>query len=1045
MTTERHCPRCGRELTAGSLEGLCPGCVAQELLLGEEEVRGQRPEIGGQKSEVTDPSPLARSFGDYELLEEIARGGMGVVYRARQKSLNRLVAVKMILGGGHAGPKFVQRFRAEAEAAANLHHPNIVAIHEVGEHEGQHFFSMDYVDGPDLERLTGRRPIPAEKAVRYAKAIAEAIHYAHGHGILHRDVKPSNVLVDSDDQVRITDFGLAKVLTSDTSLTLSGQLLGSPHFVPPEQASVKRGIVGPASDVYGIGSTLYYLLTGRPPFTAEELPDVLQQVLNTDPVSPRLLNPSVPRDLETISLKCLEKDPERRYSSAQELADDLGRWLRQEPILARPTSAWEHAVKWVKRKPAIAALIATVMVVMAIGFSTTLWYARDAREKLWQAYLDQARYRRVGGQPGRRFDSLDALAKAAAIRPSLELRNEAIACLALPDVMAQRRWRLDPPARSWAGVCFDATCERYVWAHPDGSLRICQVKNGRELFRLQTEATPTNAVLCLSPNGRFLAEKYAQPGATWLRVWDLSRRELMLAQRLSDRGSAVDFSPDNHQLAIGDAEGAVHFYDLLEGRESNAVNLLRPHDSLSFDPGGKRLAASDSQSTAVLILDLDTRRIAPPFEHPGYVGGIAWSRDGTLLACACFDQGIHLWKVDTGERTAVLRADSTHTTVGVAFNQGGDLMVSYGWDQMTRFWDPNLGQQLVSIPGEMVRIAFGADDRLLGFKVHNYQAGVWKVDPARECRRVGLAGPLVSAQFSPDGSLLATASRDGVRLWQVEGYRRLNHLPLEESRSVIFHPDGGSLITSGGAGVQRWPVQFDKQTVVLRIGPAEQLFPSTRECAVLSPDGQTLVAARLDNADLLVLDLKQPERRKPLTGHPMAASISISPDGYWLATGTWKGTGVKVWTTRTWQVVKELPVKGNAICLFSPDGQWLVTSSAEDYRFWKVGPWEPGSVIPSDLGGDTSGAMAFSPDGTVLALLHGTRVGVKLLAVPSGHELATLETGPPLCFSPDGSQLATAGKDWQSLLVWDLRLIRRQLAAMKLNWADEGRARTRGD
>jgi len=355
MSGNRHCPRCGRELTAGSLEGLCPSCVAQELLLGEAEVRGRGPEVVDQKSEVADHSPLVRSFGDYELLEEIARGGMGVVYRARQKSLKRLVAVKMILGGGHAGPKFVQRFRTEAQAAANLHHPNIVAIYEVGEHEGQHFFSMDYVDGPDLERMTGRRPIPAERAARYAKAVAEAIHYAHQHGILHRDVKPSNVLVDSDDQVRITDFGLAKVLTSDTSLTLSGQLLGSPHFVPPEQASVKRGTVGPASDVYGIGSVLYYLLTGRPPFNAEELPDVLQQVLNTDPVSPRLLNPSVPRDLETICLKCLEKDPERRYSSARELADDLGRWLRKEPILARPTSLWDHAVKWVKRKPAIAA------------------------------------------------------------------------------------------------------------------------------------------------------------------------------------------------------------------------------------------------------------------------------------------------------------------------------------------------------------------------------------------------------------------------------------------------------------------------------------------------------------------------------------------------------------------------------------------------------------------------------------------------------------------------------------------------------------------
>jgi predicted Ser/Thr protein kinase len=403
MTADRQCPHCGRELTAESLEGLCPYCVAYGLLSGEPVVGGQGSELRDQKSDATARSPLVRSFGDYELLEEIARGGMGVIYKARQKSLNRLVAVKMLLGGGHVGPKFRQRFSTEAEAAAQLHHPNIVAVHEVGEHEGTPFFSMDYVDGPDLERMTGHQPIAVERAARYVRTIAKAIHYAHQHGILHRDLKPSNVLVDSDDRVQITDFGLAKVLTSDTELTQSGQVLGSPHFLPPEQVRMKRGTVGPASDVYGAGSILYYLLTGRPPFVAEELPDVLEQVLKAEPVRPRLLNPSVPRDLETICLKCLEKDPQRRYPSAELLAFDLECWLRRKPIQARPGTTWEHVVKWTVRNPAIAALTGALLIVAVAGAGGVLWQgelADAALRSAQQAHVEAANWCRKAADQG---------------------------------------------------------------------------------------------------------------------------------------------------------------------------------------------------------------------------------------------------------------------------------------------------------------------------------------------------------------------------------------------------------------------------------------------------------------------------------------------------------------------------------------------------------------------------------------------------------------------------------------------------------------------
>ncbi len=279
-------------------------------------------------------APQIRYFGDYEILEEIAHGGMGVVYKARQMSLNRLVAVKMILAGEWATPEARQRFRAEAEAAANLQHPNIVAIHEVGEHEGQQYFSMDFVAGQNLAELVRGNPLSAERAAMYVKTIAEAVHFAHQRGILHRDLKPQNVLIDADDRPRITDFGLAKRVETDSGLTRTGDVIGSPSYMPPEQASSCPDEVGPQSDVYSLGAILYELLTGRPPFRGATTWETICQVLQTPPVSLRKLNPAVPRDLETICLKCLEKSPPKRFGSAHELAAELERFLHGERILS---------------------------------------------------------------------------------------------------------------------------------------------------------------------------------------------------------------------------------------------------------------------------------------------------------------------------------------------------------------------------------------------------------------------------------------------------------------------------------------------------------------------------------------------------------------------------------------------------------------------------------------------------------------------------------------------------------------------------------------
>jgi len=354
MKTEpTYCPDCGNLLPEDAPKGLCPRCLLQPASLDDSQVtvRDETPSVGSNSGKRQKNLAAMKNFGDFELLEEIAHGGMGIVYKARQVSLNRIVAIKMILSGQLATENEIQRFLAEAETAANLQHPNIVAIHEVGEHQGQHYFSMDYVEGKDLSHVVGKSPLPVAEAAKFVKTIAEAIQYAHDNGIYHRDLKPQNVLIDRDGQPRITDFGLAKRLGQDESLTVTGAVIGSPQYMSPEQARGSKDQVGPRSDIYSLGGLLYFLLTASPPIRGSSTIDILKQVIDGVPDSLRKLNAKVPQDIETICLKCMEKQPEMRYGSAQEVADELGRFLNYEPVKAIPVSAVRKSWSWSQRNP----------------------------------------------------------------------------------------------------------------------------------------------------------------------------------------------------------------------------------------------------------------------------------------------------------------------------------------------------------------------------------------------------------------------------------------------------------------------------------------------------------------------------------------------------------------------------------------------------------------------------------------------------------------------------------------------------------------------
>src|SRR4051812_43464453 len=371
MITDNKCQQCSADLPAGVVGGVCSRCLfprQEEPTLINTKDSPTRRSLTLSPGATNSPLGSLRYFGDYELLEEIARGGMGVVYKARQTSLNRIVAVKMILAGQLADEADIRRFHTEAEAAANLQHPNIVAIHEVGEHEDRHYFSMDYVEGQNLAALVRERPLPPARAAELVKTIAEAIQYAHQRGILHRDLKPQNVLMEEDDRPRVTDFGLAKRTGEDSGLTHTGAVMGSPSYMPPEQATGRHDQVGPHSDVYSLGAILYQLLTGQAPFVGETALATLRKVVEEDPAPPSKHNPLTPPDLETICLKCLEKKPERRYHTARALAEELERFLNHEPILARPASEWRKVSAWMLKHPwLITAALALIGAVAVIG------------------------------------------------------------------------------------------------------------------------------------------------------------------------------------------------------------------------------------------------------------------------------------------------------------------------------------------------------------------------------------------------------------------------------------------------------------------------------------------------------------------------------------------------------------------------------------------------------------------------------------------------------------------------------------------------------
>jgi serine/threonine protein kinase len=766
MDTKRVCGKCGADLVGVSAAQLCPGCLLECGLETEQAslsadhdgilVASPDSRDEGRENRQTEV-PALRSFGDYELLEEIARGGMGIVYKARQVSLDRIVALKMLLFGPLTQPELVQRFRTEAAAAASLQHPNIVAIHEVGFCEGQHFFAMEYAAGRSLAEVVRDGPVPARRAVSYVKIIAEAIQYAHERGVLHRDLKPSNVLIDEFDQPKVTDFGLAKRLEKETELTLSGQVLGSPNYMPPEQAAPHRGLVGKRSDVYSLGAIMYHLLTGRAPFAAPTVAETLQQVHTAEPISLRILNPHLPRDLETICLKCLDKEPARRYATAQELADELGRFLDDKPILARPISRPEKAWRWCRRNPAVASLSASAAFILILGFAgvTWQWLRAERHSAERQKAATEAQVQRDVAQ-GRFYAAQMKLAHAAYRAGKLGA--------ALEMLKAQKPM---PGQSDFRG--FDW---RYLY-------RLCSSSRG--------EVIAANAggfqSVDFSPDGRTVA---LGAGDGMVEIFDLKSRqrvECWQAHRGAVAGLAFRPRNANSMATVSGDDGLLKLWDIAGKRAVFTTNTLRgiyAFVKVAFSPSGKFLAANAPDGPSLNLWEV---RSSSPDGEPTLVlrttlpfsGPAAFSPDERTMA-VCNEQPfqfkVALYRLSDGALVPVGIAHSEGIQ-SIAFSWDGSLLATGGGDERLVLWDlKRLGTKRI-ILGDFIlvnSVVFAPDDQTIFWGGWNQNIYFWNLKaPAQPKLLAGHSAGVNALAVSPDGLLLASASQDGAaRLWRLD-------------------------------------------------------------------------------------------------------------------------------------------------------------------------------------------------------------------------------------------------------------------------------------
>jgi serine/threonine protein kinase/WD40 repeat protein/tetratricopeptide (TPR) repeat protein len=1064
------------------------------------------------------PAPACHleRLGDYRLIREVGRGGMGIVYEAEQEALGRHVALKILPFSAQTDARALARFRREARSAARLHHTNIVPVYDVGEREGVHYYAMQFIPGQGLDEVIAelrrlRRPTPGpappptsdlstslaegllsgpapgpdgskasvltdrsdfstrsdfhfyRSVARIGLQVAEALAYAHGQRVLHRDIKPSNLLLDAQGCAWVTDFGLAK--DEGDTLTGTGDVVGTLRYLAPERLS---GVSDNRSDVYGLGLTLYELLTLRPAFAETDRVRLVQMITREEPAGPRKLDPHLPRDLETIVLTAIAKEPTRRYASAAALADDLRRFLADRPVRARRTSRWEHGWRWCRRNPGWATTAAAVLgllVVISIGGTALSLHLRQAlgdvraadqvkADRLWQSHLERARALRSSGRVGQRFEALAAIREATKFRVTDELRDEAVAALVLPDVELDVQW--DGCPDDTLSFAMDARFERYARINKAGEVTVCRRgPTGEEVTaRVRAVGGPRYYGLWMSPDGRYLAYGHSSPDegvAGSLRILRLDGPTTVVLphEPKNVHLQAVAFHPDGRHLAVGDTGGTIGVYDLETNTPPRRWSIGEPANTLAFNPHDGRLAAACSES--VRLFDGDTGRELPALKDADlhdWSGGLAWHPGGRLLAASGGDRKIHVW--DTHQAAEAMAPLDGHPAAGIrmTYNQAGDRLLSTSWDRQTRLWDAVSGRLLLTLPGQY-GTRFGPDGTTIGPGRDGTRLTVWRLADGRELRqirrpRVEDRDQLHNPVLGLDERVLAASSSGGPVFFDFATGHELASVRLRNKFAETAYPrsfdrrDGW--MTCGTTGAVLWPVSPDPERPGgLRVGPPRWLGPAGDVGADATPDGRVRVipqrADHLDDSQAVVLDRDRPGRRVVLKPQHDIRLAAVSPDGTWAATCGWFWDGhspsVRVWDAGTGRPVTDLPVGGQASASFSPDGKWLATHANEEGgHLWEVGTWRPVRRF-------ANATFTWAPGG--LFLVNDAPGAIRFVEPETGREVfrltgAEATTYAPRCFSADGATLVTLVGDLSALWVWDLRSIRGQLRELGMDW-----------
>ncbi|MBL9135189.1 MAG: protein kinase [Verrucomicrobiales bacterium] len=940
------CTRCGRPLPTDRTGGNCPWCLFAATL-------GDRPtEPAVEPSEDRE----FESFADFDRLEEVGRGGTSIVFRAQQVSVQRVVALKVLHGSAVAHRDAYERLQIEAEAVGRLEHPNIVSLYGVGREKGTHFLVLRFFEHGSLADALRRRRYSPEEAARLVATAAQAVHHAHQRGVIHRDLKPSNLMMDEAGAPHVADFGLARLADNESRLTLTQSVMGTPSYMAPEQAKGDTRSVGTPADIYALGAVLYEMLSGRPPFMGATTVETLRQVLEDDPPSLRIWVPGISRDLEAICLHCLEKAPERRYASAAGLAKDLERWLNHETLTVRPGTAGTQLVRWVRRRPIIAGLVAAVAVSLLIGLVSTSWQ--------W-----------------RRATASEHRTAAMLYAANMNLAQSDWQAGNLTRLRSLLRETSANPKRGF---------EWYYW----------QKQAHQELITIRAHPSPVLDI-DFSPDGHWLATASDDGTA---RIWDwATARE----QRVLRHGAAVHsiaFSRTGNHVVTGDERGWVRLWDLETGQAELAFKAGEKSVTAALSPDGERIVTAGWDSTVKGWDAADGRCLFESKVDWGRVKCLAYLPDGHRFLTGGEDRTLRAWDALTG-RELLVRNQHKGDVNAIDLMPDGTLCVTAGYDGTIRVWKlPELEEiKVLSLPDLRVTWASVSPDgqRVVSSSMYvDFVPRIWRLNPDGETamrRMTAHEFPIARIKFSPDGTRIATACADGtVRLWDTDG-----------SEHVIGRASG-----SAGAAVfpgrDRWlvPRAGVLEEYHLAEGVLANVWPELRGPVAVSSDAKRVAASR-KSGEVVVLDAMTRAELKSWS-HTLGPlqNVSFSSDGTHLAAAS--SSGAALWNAATGALIHQWS-EGRSAVRFGPLADRLVLVTADGAKVCRVSNGSVLSGWPADVGG----LVSFSRDGRWMATTLGDRKVA--LRDENGREVAVI--APPVGqhhltrFSTDGEYVAV-GATW---------------------------------